>query len=226
MDNLLILKTITELSQIPGNPGRVYTAFLDLTKAYDRVNRNFLFAKMEAWGIPNKLVHIIRTMYTNPTGRIRWEGIETEPLRMNIGLKQGCVLSPILFAIYLAELSVILNRRDVGAKLHNFKVPLLFYADDIVLLANYAAEFRIILQLVGDFFDINHIEISPVKSVVMVYGRALDDDTIWSMESTMLIQLILLLYTLVRATIVNTWESVHVKNETCSQCIEVPYQIR
>ena len=181
VDNLLIIKTITELSQISGNPGRVYTAFLDLTKAYDRVNRTFLFAKMEAWGIPEKLIHIIRTMYTNPTGRIRWEGIETEPLGMNIGLKQGCVLSPILFAIYLAELSIILNRRGVGANLHNVKVPLLFYADDIALLANSASEFRSILLLVGEFFDRNHIEISPAKSSVMVYGRAQDDTAIWSM---------------------------------------------
>ena len=131
-----------------------------------------------------------------------------------------------MFEIYLAELSVILNRRNVGAKLHNLKIPLLFYADDIVLLANSVAEFKIILQLVGDFFDKNHIEISPQKSAVMVYGRALDNNALWSMGEYHVNPMDTAPILLRESDQVKYLGINLCKKETCSQYIEVLYQTK
>ncbi len=79
-------------------------ALLDITKAYDCVNRNILWKVMEQMGDPEKLMSNISASYQNPSMVLQFQDNKSEPFQMTIGLKQGCMMSPILFAIYIAEL--------------------------------------------------------------------------------------------------------------------------
>ena len=79
-------------------------AFLDVRKAYDRVWREGLWRKMEGYGFGGKFLRVLKELYKEGTCRVNFWEIETDWFGVEEGLKQGCSLSPVLFALYLAEL--------------------------------------------------------------------------------------------------------------------------
>ena len=69
-DNLFILKTLHEMAYFKVNKRKVYSAYIDLTKAYDRVNLTFLWYKMEKFGFPTDLIQILQSLYSDTTAVI------------------------------------------------------------------------------------------------------------------------------------------------------------
>ena len=88
---------------------------------------------------------------------------------MPIGLRQGCVLSPILFALYLADLGRILETSRLGVRLNTLVCPGMFFADDMVLCGD-TANMHALLKIVKDYSLRNKLEFSGEKSVVLTYG--------------------------------------------------------
>jgi hypothetical protein len=75
--------------------------FIDLNKAYDRVNRRTLWEDMaEKLKIPQSLIQIIRNMYIGNKGTVYIDGEDTACFRANTGVKQGDEASPKLFCIF------------------------------------------------------------------------------------------------------------------------------
>ena len=72
-----------------------YAAFIDLKKAYDWVNRNILFSKPKSIGISSKMSNALYSIYNN---------VQTEWFEVTSGLKQGCILPPLLFNIFINSL--------------------------------------------------------------------------------------------------------------------------
>ena len=79
-------------------------ASVDLEKAFVKVNRLYLFAKLAALGYTGKCLKIIQYFYFNDLVRVNVNGRLTHELFFNLGVKQGCSLSPILFLIYINDL--------------------------------------------------------------------------------------------------------------------------
>ncbi len=129
-DSLLVLKTIIRKSK--REKKKNFLALLDITKAYDRVNRDILWHIMEQMGVPGKLLSNIKASYRNPSTILQFQDVVSEPLQMTLGLKQGCVMSPILFAIYIAELGHRLQRSGLGTLVDDTKIPGMFFADDMM----------------------------------------------------------------------------------------------
>ena len=83
------------------------------------------------------------------------------------GVKQGCILSPLLFDVYMDNLSLQLHRNPMGCSVSGTVVNHLIYADDIVLFAPSAKGLQKLLDL-SHTYDCNHdIEFNPSKSSVM-----------------------------------------------------------
>ena len=76
-------------------------AFLDVRKAYDRVWRKGLWMKLEELGFGGRFLRILKELYKYSGARVRVGDNETDWINMEKGLRQGCSLSPMLFAIYL-----------------------------------------------------------------------------------------------------------------------------
>ena len=79
--------------------------------------------------------------------RIAWGGITTDYFPTANGVKQGAVLSPVLFCIYLDELLIALSNAGVGCFIGSIFVGALAYADDIVLTAPTATAMHKLLAL-------------------------------------------------------------------------------
>jgi len=101
-------------------------AFVDLEKAFDRVPREVVWWALRELGVDEWIVEVIKSMYEDATTAVRINGRVSGGFKVNVGVHQGSVLSPLLFVIVLEALS----RKFKGG------LPLeLLYADDLVLMA-------------------------------------------------------------------------------------------
>ena len=101
-------------------------AFVDLEKAFDRVPREVVWWALRYLGVDEWIVSVIKTMYEDATTEVRINGKSSRGFRVQVGVHQGSVLSPLLFIIVLEALS----RKFRGG------LPMeLLYADDLVLMA-------------------------------------------------------------------------------------------
>jgi len=91
------------------NKSPVFCTFLDATKAFDRVNFCKLFRLLVERGLPACIVRTLINMYTGNNIRISWAGITSDYFSALNGVKQGGVISPVLFCIYIDNLLLSLS---------------------------------------------------------------------------------------------------------------------
>lgn len=111
-----------------------FAVFIDFQKAYDSIIREKLWSQLEKFGIPRKLINLIRMTVTGSRCSVRINGCNCEPFEINSGVRQGDGLSPILFNIAIEEAMQIISQIDLGVKV-GAKVNILAFADDVVILA-------------------------------------------------------------------------------------------
>ena len=83
-------------------------AFCDIAKAYDTVCREMLYTELRHIGFGGRVVSLIRSMYFNDCVRVNLSHGLSDPVYFTQGVKQGCSLSPMLFALFIASLGVAL----------------------------------------------------------------------------------------------------------------------
>ena len=106
---------------------------------FDTVPRDKLWHRMEELGVPMHLREFIHRLYEEVKVKIRTSAGISASFRSDIGVKQGCPLSPTLFGLYIDKLDEWLNSQEGdGALLGDFVIRLLLYADDLILIAKSA----------------------------------------------------------------------------------------
>ena len=78
-------------------------AFIDMGKAYDRVNIKKLFEVMRGYGVQDILVYVIERIYNGSMIQFERESITTGWCKSDCGVRQECLLYPLLFNIYVRE---------------------------------------------------------------------------------------------------------------------------
>jgi hypothetical protein len=117
---------------------KLYVAFIDFEKAFDSINRNLLWPILLKNGIQGKLFRCIKNMYNNVKARVRCGAKLTDYVNCTAGVKQGDVCSPILFSLFINELSVeVINKGRHGATfmLDALELFILLLADDVILMS-------------------------------------------------------------------------------------------
>ena len=165
-DNLLILRHVIEKSKAKGD--KCFLSFIDLRKAYDRVWREGLWENLDKMGFSGKTLAMIKALYANTQQRINLDWGSTKWFNSEIGLKQGCVLSPILFALYLKSTGDKLLKTGVGIQFGNIKIPTLFFADDMILMSNKAEDMNKLLRVLGGILARIKMEVNCSKSQMLV----------------------------------------------------------
>ena len=79
----------------------IFMAFIDLSKAFDTVSRELLWKLLEKLGIPPTFLTILQQFHEGMKAQVQAEGLQSDPFDVKVGVKQGCVLAPILFIIFL-----------------------------------------------------------------------------------------------------------------------------
>jgi hypothetical protein len=104
----------------------LFMAFIDLTKAIDSGDRTSLWQVLCKIGCPPKFVSVVQLLHSEMNASVLIDGQSSEPFKVNTGVKQGCVIAPTLFSIYLyAVLHIVKEELPQGITL-NYRVGDLF----------------------------------------------------------------------------------------------------
>ena len=186
VDMVFALRQIQEKCREQQMP--LLTCFVDLTKAFDTVNRSGLYAVLKAIGCPPTLLKLIVSFHTEMNARVSFEGCTSDSFAVNNGVKQGCVLAPTLFGIYFAALlrsafehcpgGVLVNTRADGSifniarlkaktKVEQEMMKELLFADDAAIVAHDEATLQALVDSMSAACDRFQLKISISKTVVM-----------------------------------------------------------
>ena len=128
------------------------------------MKHSLLFAKLLHNGLPGVVVRFLASWYSSQELRVRWGCAFSDPFGVSNGVRQGGVLSPVLFSVYLDTLLVGFKESGVGCHWEGEFAGAFAYADDIVLLAPSLSALRLMLSHCEDFADSHGLTFNPSKT--------------------------------------------------------------
>jgi hypothetical protein len=143
---------------------------LDASKAFDNVKYVKLFELLKEKGICPMVARFLAVMYGNQVARVKWGDYISPTFPVINGVKQGGVLSPILFGIYIDELLTRLKNKGVGCHVGQMFLGALAYADDIILLAPTRHALQCMLSVARSYSAEYNINFNPNKSKLIVFS--------------------------------------------------------
>ena len=152
---------------------KIFSCFVDFSKAFDTIPRDLLFEKLLKYGINGKFFNNIKTMYTNDNCCIKVGNKLTESFLANQGVKQGCILSPLLFNIFIADIVERFeteNCRPIKID-ESRNLSCLLWADDIILLSHSEEGLRNMLSALDSYVNENGMSINTKKTQCMIFNK-------------------------------------------------------
>ena len=135
-DQIATLRIIVEQS-IEWNSS-LYINFVDYEKAFDSVDRETLWKVLRHYGVPKKLVNMIKNSYEGMSCRVIHEGQLTKNFEVMTGVRQGCLLSPFLFILVIDWVMKTATKEKRNGIQWTMLTQLddLDFADDLALLSH------------------------------------------------------------------------------------------
>ena len=152
----------------------VFMAALDAKKAFDRVNHIKLFHLMCDIGVPVHIIRLLMNWYSKIMIIVKWKDSYSSFCSLKSGVRQGGVLSPILFNIYMNSLIRSLSVSDLGCHINGVYIGCLTYADDIILLSASVVHIQRMLDTCYACSVELGIKFNAKKSALFVVGKACD----------------------------------------------------
>jgi hypothetical protein len=113
----------------------------------------------------------LRNIYEKVEGFVFVNGELSESVLSDVGVRQGCVLSPFLYSIFINGLIKKIRKSGLGVKIsENETLETLFFADDIVLFTNNRYDLQKLLKIVHKYSKKWRFEINVKKSSVVMFG--------------------------------------------------------
>ena len=157
--------TLKECTNYFTNKGSVvYLCLMDMTKAFDNVRLNLLFNKLRR-RIPDIFVRLMMFSYMKQQCSVKWGSAKSSDFSIGNGVRQGAVISPVLFNIYMDDLFQILRKSGVGCEVDNFYYGLIGYADDFALLSPTREGLQKMIQSVASYCTEHGITISVDENI-------------------------------------------------------------
>jgi hypothetical protein len=164
---VFILKEVVDFYHLYSSP--VYAAMLDSSKAFDRVNHFHLFDKLLKRNVPKLIVRLLFKWYRSQSFVVKWENVVSDSFKVSNGVRQGSVLSPTLFNVFIEELSAKLISKRVGCFINNVCYNHLAYADDAVILAPSPAALQDLVNVCEQFASDNDMLYNVSKSRYLAF---------------------------------------------------------
>jgi hypothetical protein len=153
------------------NGSSVYVSFLDASKAFDRVVHVGLYVKLIQRGFPKIFVDIVISMYHGMWCRVRWGSQYSDWFQVKAGVKQGGVLSPTFYSVYVDDLVIHLKHLNIGCYVRDLFLAILLYADDMALVSPSVGGLQKLLNMCKMYCDDWDIRLNHKKSKVMYFGK-------------------------------------------------------
>ena len=152
-----------------------FWAFMDLEKAYDRVDRGALWRMLSLYGVGGKLLSAVKSFYVDSRACVRVGDQVSDSFQVKVGLRQGCVMSPWLFNVFMdgvvREVNIRVGERGLGLIEGNgeqeWVINQVLFADDTALVADSEEGLQQLVTEFGRVCDRRKLKVNVGKSKVM-----------------------------------------------------------
>ena len=173
VDQVFVVRQVCEKYLAKGRDS--FWAFMDLEKAYDRVDRTALWSVLGFYGVGGKLLAATQSFYRNSRACVRVGNRESESFEVKVGLRQGCVMSPWLFNLFMdgvvREINARLGERGLGLIEgnggRNWVLNQVLFADDTALVADSEEGLQQLVTEFGRVCNRRKLKVNVGKSKVM-----------------------------------------------------------
>lgn len=157
-------------SRQKGGSGKQYCCYLEIRNAFDAIPRTVLWQVLEDLGVSGRVPTIIQSVYGQDSAAVKTSAGLSESFRCLVGVKQGCSLSPTPFGLYVDSLEQhLLQTPGTDAPgLIGELVPLLLYADDLILMSTSKERLQRQIDTLSDFCAGRQLEVNLSKTKVVV----------------------------------------------------------
>lgn len=146
----------------------LYHNFIDFKKAFDRVWHKALFRIMRSYGIEPRIVDLIEALYSHAESTVLVGSAISDWFATTVGVRQGCLLSPCLFNLFLEYImSDALEGFDGSVRIGGVQICNLRFADDIDLIAASVEELVNLTERVDSSARSLGMQINASKTKVM-----------------------------------------------------------
>jgi hypothetical protein len=170
LDACFVLDTL--IDSMNADNTELFVAFIDFQKAYDYVWRDGLFHKMLISGMKGPIYRILHSMYKSVKSVIMYGNDVSDIIDQFVGLRQGCVLSPCLFSLFIADLpSFLADEGCQGVFLHDTWVRVLLYANDGALVACSTLDLQCMLDALRKYCQRWRMIVNVKKTEIVIFNR-------------------------------------------------------
>ena len=173
IDSIFIHSTLIE-SQLSKKQKKLYTCYIDFTKAFDTVIWEILWKKLTKLGISEdgKFLKMLKAIYAKVTAQIITPFGLTPKITLFKGLRQGCILSPLLFILFINDIKDYLSQTN-GHEMFigNFSISHLLFADDLVIFSQSIIGLQRYLDTLDQYCKTFKLNINLSKTFIVVYRK-------------------------------------------------------
>ncbi len=152
------------------NKSDVYSCCVDPTNAFDRVKHVKLFELLIERKIPALAIRALLDMYQRQKIRTVWSGTFFRLFGTSNGIRQGGIVSPVLFGVYMDTLLKRLESEGYGCWISSHYFGSVCYADDLKLLSPTIYGLRKMTVICEEFGEEYRVQYNPSKTVCILYA--------------------------------------------------------
>ena len=113
---------------------------------------------------------LLREMYENNQMYVKLTSGLTQPFITTVGVKQGCVLSPLIFNLFITDLPDHFDDQCDPVIINDHKVQALMFSDDVMVLSQSASGLKRAIKITVDYFKCINLSINFSKTQVMIFN--------------------------------------------------------
>merc|ERR1712240_952700 len=158
------------ISHYNSNKTKAYTVLLDASKAFDRVNYVNLFEKLLKKEMCPLVMRLLLQTYFEQKLCVKWNSTTSEPFGITNGVRQGGILSPLLFGIYIDELLCKLQNSGFGCRIGHRYAGAFGFADDLILICPTEPGIRKMLKICEAYATEHDLLFNGAKSKLLIFN--------------------------------------------------------
>ena len=142
------------------NDSEVFTCQTDMTKAFDMIKHSLLFQKLLQAGLSKIFLRLLMVIYLFQYANVRWNGVVSNIFTLCNGVRQGAILSGILYCFYVDNLFKLLRSRTAGCWVNNNYHGMFGYSDDNWVLAPTLSCLKEMMQTIEEYCNSHNLKFS------------------------------------------------------------------
>lgn len=169
-DHVLVLKSLIDRFVNKLSKSYLYCCFVDFKSAFDTISRRALIFKLLQSGIGGNFLSVLENIYSDVNYSIKVDNTFSDSISSRVGVKQGCVLSPLLFNLFLSDLPDIFDDCDPVA-LNDIKLSCLMFADDLIIVSTSSEGLQRALDKLSCYCKKWGLTVNLAKTKVLIFNK-------------------------------------------------------